>query len=205
LGEDGGCEGDLGELVAQAADFLALRGEAVACLVKFFVTSRPWKRGASATAASAPGGGPGDALAGGEAVFEARGGVGGGQGGLDVEDAHVPVLDCEGDQPAGAAGDVPGQSSPESGHADRSAGVVGDGLVRYPVTGGFAVGPGDEVFDPPVQGFVPQGAGVAAVPDPEGVVGGAEEKLADGNDALQGTSRSSLAETWFPSASVTFL
>jgi hypothetical protein len=30
LGEDGGCEGHLGELVAQVADFLALRGNGLA-------------------------------------------------------------------------------------------------------------------------------------------------------------------------------
>ena len=44
----------------------------------------------------AAGGGPGDPLAGGEAVFQAGGGVGGGQGGLDVEEVVDAVAAAAG-------------------------------------------------------------------------------------------------------------
>jgi hypothetical protein len=152
-------------------------------------------------------GGPGDPLADGEAVSEAAGGIGGGQGGLDVKDAvdavgaaarvaaggadvqdgaHVPVRDREGDQPAGRRAtcqarvrrnrDMP--TAPQG-----SPGMTWSGLVP----GSLAVGPGDEVLDPQVQGLVLQGAGVAAVVDPEGVMRGAEEEFPGGDDVLQDT------------------
>lgn len=52
------------------------------------------------------------------------------------------------------------------------------------MAGGFAVGPGDEVLDPGVQGVGFQGAGVAAA-GREAVVSGAEEEVPGGDDALQ--------------------
>ncbi len=50
--------------------------------------------------------------------------------------------------------------------------------------GGFAVGPGDKVLDPGVQGVGFQGAGVAPT-EREVVVSGAEEEFPSGDDALK--------------------
>jgi hypothetical protein len=106
-------------------------------------------------------------------------GVGDGAGGLEVDEvvdavaaagsvslgcpveggAHVPVLDGQGDQPVGPAGNVPGEAAPEAAEADVPVRVGGDVLAGQSVAGCLAVGPGHEVLDPvPERGRL-QGAG----------------------------------------------
>ncbi|MFF7601490.1 hypothetical protein [Streptomyces mirabilis] len=64
----------------------------------------------------------------------------------------MAVRDGQGDEPARAAGDVPGQGSAEASGADRSVRVGRDHLAGQAVAGSFGVGPGDEVLDPGPQG-----------------------------------------------------
>ena len=101
----------------------------------------------------AAGRGPGDAAAVLEVVVQGGDGVGDRAGGLQVDEvvdavaaagavslgrpveggAHVPVLDGQGDQPVGPAGDVPGQAPAEAAEADGPVRVVGDGLAGQAV------------------------------------------------------------------------
>ncbi|MFF5650830.1 hypothetical protein ACFY8N_20725 [Streptomyces collinus] len=126
-------------------------------------------RGAGGGLDGAPGGRSGEAATGLEVVVEAGDGVGDGADGLDVDQfvdaiaaargvplgdqrgAQMAVLDGQGDEPARAAGDVPGQSAAEAPCADRSVRVGRDDLAGQVVAGGFGVGPGDEVLDPHAQ------------------------------------------------------
>jgi hypothetical protein len=62
--------------------------------------------------------------------------------------AQVPVLDGQGDQAAGAACDMPGQSAAEPLDADGPERVVGDRLAVDTVACCLEVGPGYEVLDP---------------------------------------------------------
>ena len=114
-----------------------------------------------------------------EVVVQGGDGVGDGAGGLKVDEvvdavaaagavslgcpvegrAHVPVLDGQGDQTAGPAGNVPGEAAPETHEVDAPVRVGGDDLAGQAVAGCLAVGPGGEVLDPvPERGHF-QGAG----------------------------------------------
>jgi hypothetical protein len=104
----------------------------------------------------APGRRAGDSFAVAEGVVDLAEVLGDGPGGLQVQqlvDAvalaravaladycpQVPVLDCEGDQAARPAGDMPGQGSPEPGSADVAVRVGRDGV--------FTAGPGRSLID----------------------------------------------------------
>lgn len=102
-----------------------------------------------------------------------RGSVRSGQGGFDVQDAvhasttagtvgtgstgvqdgaHVPVLNRQRDQPARAAGNVPGQSPSEPCHPDGSVRIFRDDLVRQVMGLRLVVRPRGEGFNPLIQG-----------------------------------------------------
>jgi hypothetical protein len=73
---------------------------------------------------------------------------------------HVPILDCAGDQPAGAAHDVPGERAAEPGGCEVPARRVGGDLLGGPPAGGaVAVDPDDQLGD--VVGDELGGAGLA--------------------------------------------
>ncbi|GGW13437.1 hypothetical protein GCM10018980_72360 [Streptomyces capoamus] len=67
-------------------------------------------------------------------------------GDVGVDDGpQVAVLDGEGDQAAGLAGDASGQRPPKAHRSDRPGRIRGDELAGQAVAGGFLVGEGDEV------------------------------------------------------------
>ncbi len=77
----------------------------------------------------------------------ATGTVGTGRAGVQ-DGAHVPVLNRQRDQPARAAGDVPGQSPSEPRHPDGSVRIFGDDLVGQVMDVRLVVRPCHEVFNP---------------------------------------------------------
>src|SRR5690606_36604554 len=81
---------------------------------------------------------------------------------------------------------MPGQGAAEPGHADRTERVLRDGLVGQPLVLGFAVRPGDEGLDPPVQRRAPyHSLALLAAGAVNVVVSGAEEEFALGDHSFQ--------------------
>ncbi|WP_436946652.1 hypothetical protein [Streptomyces sp. SudanB52_2052] len=179
------------------------------------------------------GGRSGDAFAVGVALVEVGGGLGRGEGGLDVDEvvdaaagaggvaaggggvegewgAQVAVLDGEGDQASGLAGDVPGEGTPQAGAGDGAVRVGRDGFVGCAPGGGLVVDPGEEVGDALVEADGAQDAVAAGVGV---VVGGKSARpggvrrsrtrmaVTAGAMATQGTGRGMPAEGWLPSGS----
>lgn len=171
----------------------------------------------------------------GEAVVEGGDGVGGGPGGFDVQQlvdpvaaaggvsaadrsAHVPALDGQRHQAAGAACDVPGQGAAKPGQTDRAVLIVGDDLTFASKARGQAGGPCDEGLNAPAQPRIAQGgragrgvftkvcvAASNSSPSAGAIFSRTRIVLTTGGIATQGTSRRRPVEWWLPSSSKAFL